>query len=51
VHRVELASVGTLTRVKIVDLSSFNWPAVPVVLHGAIVPDWTIPSVRPCGVQ
>ena len=30
VHRVELAADGTLARVKIVDPSFFNWPALPV---------------------
>ncbi|WP_242902307.1 hydrogenase large subunit [Actinomadura terrae] len=39
VHRVELAPGGTLTRTKIVDPSFFNWPALPVALEGALVPD------------
>jgi Ni,Fe-hydrogenase III large subunit/Ni,Fe-hydrogenase III component G len=42
VHRVELASDGTLTRTKIVDPSFFNWPALPVALAGAIVPDFPL---------
>ncbi|GLZ14107.1 formate hydrogenase HycE [Actinomadura sp. NBRC 104425] len=41
-HRVELAADGTLTRVKIVDPSFFNWPALPVALNGAIVPDFPL---------
>lgn len=41
VHRVELSS-GRLTRVKIVDPSFFNWPALPVALDGAIVPDFPL---------
>lgn len=32
VQRVELAPDGTLNRVKIVDPSFFNWPALPVAL-------------------
>jgi Ni,Fe-hydrogenase III large subunit/Ni,Fe-hydrogenase III component G len=42
VHRVELAGDGTLTRVKIADPSFFNWPAVPVALTDAIVPDFPL---------
>ncbi|WP_424533247.1 NADH-quinone oxidoreductase subunit C [Sphaerisporangium viridialbum] len=41
-HRVELAAGGTLSRVKIVDPSFFNWPALPVALGGAIVPDFPL---------
>ncbi|GLW64783.1 formate hydrogenase HycE [Actinomadura rubrobrunea] len=41
-HRVELAADGTLARVKIVDPSFFNWPALPVALNGAIVPDFPL---------
>ncbi|PRX70609.1 Ni,Fe-hydrogenase III large subunit [Nonomuraea fuscirosea] len=41
-HRVELAPDGTLTRVKIVDPSFFNWPALPVALGSAIVPDFPL---------
>jgi Ni,Fe-hydrogenase III large subunit len=41
-HRVESASDGTLARVKIVDPSFFNWPALPVALTGAIVPDFPL---------
>lgn len=42
VHRVEIASDGRLARVKIVDPSFFNWPALPVALAGAIVPDFPL---------
>jgi len=42
VHRVELASDGTLTRVKIVDPSFLNWPALPVALADTIVPDFPL---------
>ncbi|MFI7708705.1 NADH-quinone oxidoreductase subunit C [Nonomuraea sp. NPDC049480] len=41
-HRIELAPDGTLTRVKIVDPSFFNWPALPVALNSAIVPDFPL---------
>ncbi|GAA3440265.1 NADH-quinone oxidoreductase subunit C [Kutzneria kofuensis] len=42
VHRVELAGDGTLARVKIVDPSFFNWPALPVALADTIVPDFPL---------
>jgi Ni,Fe-hydrogenase III large subunit/Ni,Fe-hydrogenase III component G len=41
VHRVELAG-GRLTRVKIVDPSFLNWPALPVALADTIVPDFPL---------
>lgn len=41
-HRVELAGDGTLTRVKIVDPSFSNWPALPVALSETIVPDFPL---------
>jgi Ni,Fe-hydrogenase III large subunit/Ni,Fe-hydrogenase III component G len=42
-HRVELAVDGTLARVKVVDPSFFNWPALPVALAGdTIVPDFPL---------
>ncbi|MFF4615518.1 hydrogenase large subunit [Nonomuraea jabiensis] len=41
-HRIELAPDGTLTRVKIADPSFFNWPALPVALNNAIVPDFPL---------
>jgi Ni,Fe-hydrogenase III large subunit/Ni,Fe-hydrogenase III component G len=40
--RVELGRGGALTRVKIVDPSFFNWPALPVALAEAIVPDFPL---------
>ena len=42
VHRVQIAPDGTLDRVKITDPSFFNWPALPVALTGAIVPDFPL---------
>lgn len=42
VHRIELATDGTLARVKIVDPSFFNWPALPVALADTIVPDFPL---------
>ncbi|HEX2705235.1 MAG TPA: NADH-quinone oxidoreductase subunit C, partial [Candidatus Lustribacter sp.] len=41
-QRVELAPDGTLSRVKIVDPSFFNWPALPVALADTIVPDFPL---------
>lgn len=41
-HRVELDDSGRLTRVKIVDPSFFNWPALPVALSDTIVPDFPL---------
>ncbi len=41
VHRVEIEA-GVLTRVKIVDPSFFNWPALPVALADTIVPDFPL---------
>ncbi|MGB2699317.1 MAG: NADH-quinone oxidoreductase subunit C [Candidatus Phosphoribacter baldrii] len=41
-HRVELGPDGRLTRVKIVDPSFFNWPALPVALADTIVPDFPL---------
>ena len=39
-HRVEIRPDGTIGRIKIVDPSFFNWPALPVALAGdTIVPD------------
>ncbi|MGW3045675.1 hydrogenase large subunit [Kitasatospora sp. NPDC001159] len=40
--RVELAPDGTLTRLKTVDPSFFNWPALPVALADTIVPDFPL---------
>ena len=42
VHRVETHRDGTLTRVKVVDPSFFNWPALPVALTNTIVPDFPL---------
>ena len=41
-HRVELGPDGLLSRVKIVDPSFFNWPALPVALADTIVPDFPL---------
>jgi Ni,Fe-hydrogenase III large subunit/Ni,Fe-hydrogenase III component G len=42
-HRIELGGDGSLMRVKIVDPSFFNWPALPVALAGdTIVPDFPL---------
>lgn len=41
-HRVELAADGTLARVKVVDPSFLNWPAVPQALSETIVPDFPL---------
>ncbi|MGW2418266.1 hydrogenase large subunit [Streptomyces sp. NPDC001709] len=40
--RVELAPDGTLARVRPVDPSFFNWPALPVALADTIVPDFPL---------
>jgi Ni,Fe-hydrogenase III large subunit len=40
--RVEVAPGGTLTRVKPVDPSFFNWPALPIALNDTIVPDFPL---------
>ena len=42
VHRVEIDDSGVLTRVKIVDPSFFNWPALPVAMADTIVPDFPL---------
>ncbi len=41
VHRVEVEQ-GVLTRVKVVDPSFFNWPALAVSLADTIVPDFPL---------
>ena len=41
-HRVEMAPDGTVSRLKIVDPSFFNWPALPVALTDTIVPDFPL---------
>jgi Ni,Fe-hydrogenase III large subunit/Ni,Fe-hydrogenase III component G len=42
VHWVMTAGDGTLHRVKIVDPSFFNWPALSYALEGNIVPDFPL---------
>jgi Ni,Fe-hydrogenase III large subunit/Ni,Fe-hydrogenase III component G len=42
VHRVEIGPDQRLTRVKVVDPSFVNWPALPVALAGTIVPDFPL---------
>lgn len=42
VHRVEIGPDGLLSRVKVVDPSFFNWPALPVALADTIVPDFPL---------
>jgi Ni,Fe-hydrogenase III large subunit/Ni,Fe-hydrogenase III component G len=41
-HRVEIDPGGKLTRVKVVDPSFFNWPALPIALADTIVPDFPL---------
>ena len=41
VHRVEVED-GVVTRVKVVDPSFFNWPALAVSLADTIVPDFPL---------
>jgi Ni,Fe-hydrogenase III large subunit/Ni,Fe-hydrogenase III component G len=41
-HRVELDAHGQLSRVKVVDPSFFNWPALPMSLRDTIVPDFPL---------
>ena len=42
VHRVEVDASGRLARVKVVDPSFLNWPALPVSLADTIVPDFPL---------
>jgi len=42
VHRVELDADQYLSRLKVVDPSFLNWPALPVALAGTIVPDFPL---------
>ncbi len=42
VHRVEVDDTGRLTRVKVVDPSFFNWPALSIALADTIVPDFPL---------
>ncbi len=41
-HRVEVDRSGRFTRVKVVDPSFFNWPALSVALADTIVPDFPL---------
>ncbi len=41
-HRIEVDDAGCLVRVKVVDPSFFNWPALPVSLADTIVPDFPL---------
>ncbi len=41
-HRVELDRDGAISRVKIVDPSFLNWPALPMALAETIVPDFPL---------
>lgn len=41
-HRVEIGPDKRLRRLKIVDPSFFNWPAIPVALVDTIVPDFPL---------
>lgn len=41
IHRIELRN-GLLDRVKIVDPSFLNWPALPIALNDTIVPDFPL---------
>lgn len=41
-HRVEIDARGLLSRVKVVDPSWFNWPALPLALQDTIVPDFPL---------
>jgi Ni,Fe-hydrogenase III large subunit len=42
VHRVELDGAKRLRRVKVVDPSFLNWPALSVALTDTIVPDFPL---------
>lgn len=42
VHRVEINPNGTISRVKIVDPSFMNWPALPICLAETIIPDFPL---------
>jgi Ni,Fe-hydrogenase III large subunit len=42
VHRIEVDGSGRLSRVKVVDPSFFNWPALSVALADTIVPDFPL---------
>jgi Ni,Fe-hydrogenase III large subunit/Ni,Fe-hydrogenase III component G len=42
VHRVEINPDATVSRLKVVDPSFMNWPALPIALAGTIVPDFPL---------
>jgi Ni,Fe-hydrogenase III large subunit len=42
VHRVEIDPGGRISRLKIVDPSFLNWPALPVAMADTIVPDFPL---------
>ena len=42
VHRIEVNRLGAVTRLKIVDPSFLNWPALSVSLSDTIVPDFPL---------
>lgn len=42
VHRCEIAPDGTISRLKIVDPSFLNWPALPLAMADTIVPDFPL---------
>ncbi len=41
-HRIEIGPDGLLARVKVVDPSFLNWPALPIALTDTIVPDFPL---------
>ncbi len=41
-HRAEVDAQGCLTRMKVVDPSFFNWPALAIALQDTIVPDFPL---------
>jgi Ni,Fe-hydrogenase III large subunit/Ni,Fe-hydrogenase III component G len=42
IHRVEVDRFGTISRLKVVDPSFLNWPALSVALADTIVPDFPL---------
>jgi Ni,Fe-hydrogenase III large subunit len=42
VHRLEVEANGNLSRVKVVDPSFLNWPALSAALTDTIVPDFPL---------
>jgi Ni,Fe-hydrogenase III large subunit len=41
-HRVEVSPAKRISRIKIVDPSFLNWPALPLALVDTIVPDFPL---------